>query len=173
VSCARNPTGSGSALRISIEPEPQIRTASLAILQALHWHGVAMVEFRQTAGSAPVFMEVNGRFWNSLPLACYAGVDFPSLLAQMLETGDVEKQTSFRAGVRCRWLLGDFRHLVEVWRGAPAGYPKPYPGRFSTLLAVMTPVPGTFHDNFQLADPLPELGDWLNFLERVFQRARS
>jgi hypothetical protein len=37
----------------------------------------------------------------------------------------------------------------------------------------MTPVPGTFHDNFQWADPLPELGDWLDFLERAFQKARS
>jgi len=168
-----HPTGSGSALRISVEPDPQVRRASLAILQALHWHGVAMVEFRQVPGSAPIFMEVNGRFWNSLPLACYAGADLPALLARMAETGDVEKQDSFRTGVSCRWLLGDFRHLVEVWRGAPAGYPRPYPGRWRTLLAVMTPVPGTFHDNFQWADPLPELGDWLNLLQRAFQRAGS
>lgn len=168
-----HPTGSGSAVRVSVEPDAQVRSASLAILQALHWHGVAMVEFRQVPERPPVFMEVNGRFWNSLPLACYAGADFPALLAQMAETGDVEKQNSFRTGVRCRWLVGDFRHLVEVWRGAPAGYPRPYPGRLRTLLAVMTPVPGTFHDNFQWADPLPELGDWLNFLERVFQKARS
>jgi len=168
-----HPTGSGSAVRVSVEPDPQVRAASLAILQALHWHGVAMVEFRHVQGSAPVFMEVNGRFWNSLPLACYAGADFPALLTQMADTGDVEMQNSFRTGVRCRWLLGDFRHLVEVWRGAPAGYPRPYPGRWSTLLAEMTPVPGTFHDNFQWADPLPELGDWLDFLERAFQKARS
>jgi hypothetical protein len=132
-----------------------------------------MVEFRQTPDGPPIFMEVNGRFWNSLPLACYAGADFPALLAQMAETGDVERQNPFRTGVRCRWLLGDFRHLVEVWRGAPAGYPRPYPGRLRTLLAVMMPVPGTFHDNFQWADPLPELGDWLNFLERVFEKAKS
>jgi predicted ATP-grasp superfamily ATP-dependent carboligase len=168
-----HPTGSGSAVRVSVEPDPQVRAASLAILQALHWHGVAMVEFRQVPGSTPVFMEVNGRFWNSLPLACYAGADFPALLARMAETGDVEKQNSFRTGVRCRWLLGDFRHLVEVWRGAPAGYPRRYPNRWTTLLAAMTPVPGTFHDNFQWADPLPELGDWLDFLERAFQKARS
>jgi predicted ATP-grasp superfamily ATP-dependent carboligase len=168
-----HPTGSGSAVRVSVEPDPQVRAASLAILQALHWHGVAMVEFRHVQGSAPVFLEVNGRFWNSLPLACYAGADFPALLTQMADTGDVEMQNSFRTGVRCRWLLGDFRHLVEVWRGAPAGYPRPYPGRWSTLLAEMTPVPGTFHDNFQWADPLPELGDWLDFLERAFQKARS
>ena len=41
-----HPTGSGSAVRISVEPDAQVRSASLAILQALHWHGVAMVEFR-------------------------------------------------------------------------------------------------------------------------------
>jgi predicted ATP-grasp superfamily ATP-dependent carboligase len=168
-----HPTGSGSAVRVSVAPDAQVRNASLAILQALHWHGVAMVEFRQTPGAPPVFMEVNGRFWNSLPLACYAGADFPALLAQMAENGDLDKQSSFRTGVSCRWLLGDFRHLVEVWRGAPAGYPRPYPGRLRTLLAIMTPVSGTFHDNFQWTDPLPELGDWLNFLERAFQKARQ
>jgi predicted ATP-grasp superfamily ATP-dependent carboligase len=167
-----HPTGSGSAVRVSVEPDPQVRSASLALLQALHWHGVAMVEFRQIPGQPPVFMEVNGRFWNSLPLACYAGADFPALLARMAESGDVETQSPARTGVTCRWLLGDFRHLVEVWRGAPSGYPRPYPGRLSTLLAVMTPVPGTFHDNFQWADPLPELGDWLSFVERAFQKAK-
>ncbi len=167
-----HPSGSGSTLRISVEPDPQVRQYSLAILQALHWHGVAMVEFRQVPGAAPVFMEVNGRFWNSLPLACYAEANFPVWLARMAETGDIEVVNHFRTGVSCRWLLGDFRHLVEVWRGAPPGYPKPYPGRLRTLLAVMTPVPGTFHDNFQWQDPLPEVGDWLSFVERAFQKAR-
>jgi predicted ATP-grasp superfamily ATP-dependent carboligase len=167
-----HPTGSGSALRVSIEPDPKVKEHSLAILRALHWQGAAMVEFRQVPGGPPVFMEVNGRLWNSLPLACYAGADFPVWLAQMAETGDIETVNHFKTGVLCRWLLGDCRHLAEVWRGAPAGYPKPYPGRFSTLRAVMTPVPGTFHDNFQWRDPLPELGDWLSFLERVFQKER-
>jgi len=164
-----HPTGSGSAVRISVDPDLQVRNASLAILRALNWHGVAMVEFRQAVGQAPVLMEVNGRFWNSLPLACYAGVDFPALLAQMAEAGDVTKQDGFRKDVRCRWLLGDFRHLVEAWRGAPRGYPRPYPGKLRTLLSVMTPVRGTYHDNFQWQDPLPELGDWLNLLERMFK----
>jgi predicted ATP-grasp superfamily ATP-dependent carboligase len=167
-----HPTGSGSAFRVSVEPDRQVREYSLAILQALHWHGAAMVEFRQVPGGPPVFMEVNGRFWNSLPLACYAGANFPVWLAQMAETGDVETVNRFQTGVLCRWLLGDCRHLAEVWRGAPAGYPKPYPGRLSTLRAVMTPVPGTFHDNFQWRDPLPELGDWLSFLKRTFQKER-
>ena len=167
------PTGSGSAVRVSREPEPEIRRAGLAMLEALRWHGVAMVEFRWAAGQAPVFMEVNGRFWNSLPLACYAGVDFPALLADMAEHGDVPPANGYRSGVRCRWFLGDFRHLVEVWKGPPRGYPGLYPGRFETLAAVLKPVPGTVHDLFRWNDPLPELGDWLNFARRILKREKQ
>jgi len=162
-----HPTGSGSAVRISVEPDPEIRKASLAILSALNWHGVAMVEYRKQAGSPPVFMEVNGRFWHSLPLACYAGMDFPALLARMAEDGDIETRLEYRRGVRCRWLLGDARHLVEVWKGPPAGYPGKFPGRFSTLFNVLTPVPGTYHDLFQWSDPLPEFGDWAYLFSRA------
>ncbi len=160
------PTGSGSSLRQSVRLDRRVREAGLAILRALRWHGVAMVEFRIRADGTPVFMEVNGRFWISLALAIHAGVDFPALLAQMAEEGDVPLTSKYREGVRCRWFLGDFRHLVEVWRGRPRGYPGKYPGRLRTLWDWLIPVPGTFHDNFQWDDPLPELGDWLHFFLR-------
>ena len=168
-----HPTGSGSAIRVSVEPDPEMRATSLAMLKALRWHGVAMVEFRQARGGPPVFMEVNGRFWNSLPLACYSGSDFPAWLAELAEKGDIESNPQFRSGVVCRWLLGDFRHVIEVLKGPPAGYPRPYPDRWRTMLSVLTPARGTYHDNFQWRDPLPELGDWLNFVERAFQKLRS
>jgi predicted ATP-grasp superfamily ATP-dependent carboligase len=160
------PTGSGSAVRESVEPDAAVRTAALSILRELRWHGVAMVEFRKRADGTPVFLEVNGRFWNSLPLSIYAGVDFPSLVVEMAEHGDIEVQTAYRAGVRCRWLLGDFRHLVEVWRGAPKGFPGHFPHRLRTLAEFFIPVSGTFHDNFMWRDPLPEAGDWLDFFFR-------
>ena len=167
------PTGSGSAVRMSVDPDPDVRNASLAILKALRWHGVAMVEFRQARGAPPAFMEVNGRFWNSLPLACYAGADFPAWLAELAENGDLPNQSRFRSSIVCRWLLGDFRHVIEVLKGAPDGYPRPYPDRWRTLFAVLTPHRRTYHDNFQWRDPLPELGDWLNFAERAFEKLRS
>lgn len=163
------PTGSGSALRVSIEPDEEIRRASLAMLSALRWHGVAMVEYRKPTGSPPVFMEVNGRFWHSLQLSCSAGVDFPALLARMAESGDVEPSFGYQSGVRCRWLLGDARHLAEVWKGPPRGYPGQFPGRLQTLIAELTPVSGTHHDLFQWSDPLPELGDWLNFSVEIIR----
>jgi len=163
------PTGSGSAVRISVDPDPDIKRSSLAILSALRWHGVAMVEYRKQPGSPPVFMEVNGRFWHSLPLSCYAGADFPALLARMAESGDIEPTFGYRRGVRCRWLVGDARHLIEVWKGPPSAYPGPYPGRMRTLLDVLTPVPGTYHDLFQWRDPLPELADWVYAFSRTLK----
>jgi predicted ATP-grasp superfamily ATP-dependent carboligase len=159
------PTGSGSSLRVSADAAP-IRDAALAVLQALGWHGVAMVEFRVRADGTPTFLEVNGRFWNSLALAVAAGADFPAWLAQLAENGDVAAAPTYRTGVRCRWLLGDVRHLVEVWRGAPAGYPAAFPLRLRTLAAVLTPRAGTYHDNFTWHDPLPEIGDWVDFALR-------
>jgi predicted ATP-grasp superfamily ATP-dependent carboligase len=165
------PTGSGSSVRVSTEPDPRMREAALAILKALKWNGVAMVEFRMRADNTPVFLEVNGRFWNSLPLAVYAQADFPAMLASMAQHGDVPASLDYKLGLRCRWLLGDFRYLVEVWRGAPPGYPGTMPGRWRSLWEFVRPVPGTYHDNFRWDDPLPELGDWLDFAMRRLPRA--
>jgi predicted ATP-grasp superfamily ATP-dependent carboligase len=165
-----HPTGSGSALRESILSDPRIREISLAMLKALHWHGVAMVEFRIREDNVPVFLEINGRFWHSLPLACHAGADFPALLAHMAEFGDVPAPAAYKVGLRCRWLVGDFRHLVEVWKGPPAGFPGMFPRRLPTLLAELTPTAGTFHDNFEWSDPVPELADWIHLLQQVRER---
>ncbi len=165
------PTGSGSAVRISAQPDPRLREAGLAILRALGWHGVAMVEFRIRPDGTPVFLEVNGRFWNSLSLATHAGVDFPTLLAEMVERGNVAGPIAYRSGVRCRWLLGDFLHLLQVWRGAPSGFPGPFPGRLKALAQFLTPVPGTYHDNFSWSDPLPGIADWIDFALRLLPEA--
>ena len=160
------PTGSGSSLRVSIAPQPELGIAGRAILRTLKWHGVAMVEFRVRPDGTPVFVEVNGRFWNSLPLAIHAGVDFPRLLVEMAEKGDVTGPETYRAGVRCRWFLGDVRHLVETFAGPPVGFPGNFPKRVPTLLSFLKPVRGTYHDNFSFDDPLPEVGDWLHFAMR-------
>jgi predicted ATP-grasp superfamily ATP-dependent carboligase len=164
------PTGSGSSMRVSIAPPPQVREAGLAVLRALAWHGVAMVEFRVRPDGTPTFLEVNGRFWNSLALAVHAGVNFPALLAQLASEGQVPLTTTYRTGVQCRWLLGDLRHVIEVLRGAPPSFPGTFPPRLATLLRVLTPSPGTHHDNFAWRDPLPELGDWLHFVVHKLPR---
>ena len=110
---------------------------------------------------------------DSLALAVHAGVDFPLGVARLAEQGDVEPLAPGRPGVRCRWFVGDARHLFSVWRGPPAGYPAAFPSRLRTTVAVLIPSIGTQHDNFALTDPMPELGDWLHFLGRTLPRALS
>jgi predicted ATP-grasp superfamily ATP-dependent carboligase len=158
------PSGSGSSVREAVAPDPVVREAALRVLRELGWHGVAMVEFRVRPDGVPVFLEVNGRFWNSLALAVNAGVDFPAMVAALAEHGDVPASAGYRIGTRCRWLLGDARHLIAVMRGRPRGFTGDFPQRLRTMRDFVTPVRGTFHDNFTLDDPLPELGDWLDFL---------
>ncbi|MYM35049.1 carboxylate--amine ligase [Duganella sp. FT94W] len=88
---------------------------SVALLRALRWEGVAMVEYRHdpvTGQSA--LMEVNGRFWGSLPLACHAGAAFPWLLYQLHGLHRPVWQTPYRAGLRCRFMLPETRRLLRV-----------------------------------------------------------
>lgn len=168
-----NPTGSGSSLRVSVPPSAAIRDGSLAMLRALNYEGAAMVEYRIREDGVPVFLEINPRIWNSLALAVYAGVPFPALLAQIAEFGDVAPHPGYRTGVRCRWLWGDCRHLVSVFRGKPPGFPGKFPDRWGSLWSFLRPVAGTYHDNFMLSDPLPELFDWLYSIRRFRERRNS
>lgn len=78
-------TGGGSCYRRGLEPPQDLLEASQRLLRTLGWHGVAMVEFRHDAATGRWFMmELNGRFWGSLPLAQFAGVDFPLALVELL-----------------------------------------------------------------------------------------
>lgn len=160
------PTGSGSALRRSIPADPVLTEYAVALLQEIEWHGVAMVEFKWDRGkSDPVLMEINGRFWNSLPLAIAAGIDFPYLLLEMEQGRTPSAIPTYEVDLLCRWLLGDCRHLAEVLRGAPAGWPFPFPKRGETLLNFLKAHRrGMIYDTFRWEDPLPEAVEWLHFI---------
>src|SRR4030095_221723 len=79
-------TGGGSTYRRAIAMPDALLEDSQKLMRALGWHGVAMVEYRAHNGDHWL-MEINGRFWGSLPLAAYAGVDFPKALAELLLQG--------------------------------------------------------------------------------------
>ena len=151
------PTGSGSSLRESVAPPPDMAEAARTLLEALSWHGVAMVEFKRDARDGrPRLMEINGRFWNSLPLAVASGVDFPFLLYTLAVEGKCPERFDYRIGVRCRWLAGDVQHLVRVLRGRPAGWTDSYPSRLRTVLDFLKPAGRDLHyDDLWPADPLP------------------
>jgi predicted ATP-grasp superfamily ATP-dependent carboligase len=98
-------TGGASTLRESIYNE-KFKKVALDLMAGLNWYGVAMVEFKlDERDGEPKLMEVNGRFWGSLPLSIASGVDFPYLLHKMATEGDVEPVFEYKAGVKCRWFI--------------------------------------------------------------------
>lgn len=112
-------TGGGSSLRISEKIIPELLEASTRLMRALDWHGVAMVEFKYNPQDKTYrLMEINGRFWGSLPLAIAAGANFPVMLHELLTTGKIGHYPPAREGIVCRQLGRDIDWLEHVLRGS-------------------------------------------------------
>jgi len=109
------PVRGGVSVCAETEPiDPELLRESVALLRALEWEGVAMVEFRKDPASRRIgLMEVNGRFWGSISLALHSGVDFPWYLWQVAH-GEKPTPAIPRAGMRFRWLAGDMKRAWEA-----------------------------------------------------------
>lgn len=99
-------SGGPSALAVSVH-EPTLVAWSLRLLESLRWAGPAMVEWKRDAQGGFRLLEINPRFWGTLPLSIAAGVDFPLLIHRSL-TGGQPTAGDYPDGVRLRFLLRDF-----------------------------------------------------------------
>ncbi|WP_137166290.1 carboxylate--amine ligase [Salinimonas lutimaris] len=104
------PSGGVSVLSESAPVDPVMKAHATALLDAAHWHGAAMVEFKVDSSGTPYLMEINTRLWGSLQLAIDAGVSFPELLFDG-EYATLDAHPGFTPGVQLRWLLGDLDNL--------------------------------------------------------------
>lgn len=165
-------TGGGSSLRVSEMPHPELVEAAAKLMHALRWHGVAMVEFKRNPETGDFrLMEVNGRFWGSLPLAVAAGADFPAMLHALMTSGSVGSWPAARPGVLGRQLARDVDWLEHVLRrNAP-----PRLVRLPTLGQVlcdslMVFSPRHHFDVQQWRDPWPGLVDLGRLVHAQWQR---
>ncbi len=109
--------GGGSSYRKSVPLDPVLLKHSMSMLKELAWTGVAMVEYKYDPLSGEyMLMEINGRFWGSLPLAIAAGVDFPGLLYDMMVLGKEPAQPLYKYEVYCRNFVKDFDWFKENLR---------------------------------------------------------
>jgi predicted ATP-grasp superfamily ATP-dependent carboligase len=164
------PSGGVSVYRESIPADPRLVERSRALLDALGFEGVAMVEYKvEAASGTPYLMEINGRFWGSLQLAVDAGVDFPRLLAEAALGGDPGPIPVYRSGVRSRWWWGDVDQLIaRMTRSRERlALPPGEPGRFRTMrdfLALWRR--GDRNEILRLDDPQPFVRETLDWLLR-------
>ncbi|WP_209332788.1 ATP-grasp domain-containing protein [Lunatimonas salinarum] len=99
-------TGGTSTLRVSCRNELLEEWAE-KMLNHLHWNGVAMVEFKYNeVEKKGWFIEINPRFWGSLALPYFSGMDFPYLYYKILQDGDIKFTSKYKEGVKVKWLLG-------------------------------------------------------------------
>jgi len=101
-----------------------MRDDGLAKLQAMDWEGVAMMEYRWNPSTDDFwFLEMNGRFWGSLHLALFAGVDFPTLLLDAFHGHAQSSVTRSRTTTRCRYTFPrDFMYVWSVWKDRRLGW---------------------------------------------------
>ena len=151
-------TGGASTLRESVIRD-DIRDMALALLKALDWFGVAMVEFKlDPRDGIPKLMEINPRFWGSLSLAVGAGVNFPYLLYRMSLGENFRTVEDYKTGKRCRWLLpGDILHFIYNSDRA-----RLRPSFFNFWDK------NTSYDILSLRDPMPVLGRLLTPLTFIY-----
>jgi len=108
-------TGGGSCLRKSVKINPQLLEYSQKLIKELNWHGVAMVEFKHNPdNNKSCLMEINGRFWGSLPLAVSSGSDFPWFLYQLLINQQHPKQLTSSPGHISRKIQSDLYWYIQT-----------------------------------------------------------
>ena len=106
--------GGGSSYRKSAGLDKNLLDYSKRLMRALNWTGVCMIEFKyDKKNNEVVLMEINGRFWGSLPLAYNSGANFPSWLYDVLVLNRRPEIGTYKVDFYCRNLTRDFDWFRE------------------------------------------------------------
>ncbi|WP_248905459.1 carboxylate--amine ligase [Halocatena marina] len=105
------PSGGNSTLLDGVQNQRMYGYAQ-SLIELLGWTGPAQVEFMKQPDGEFQLIEINGRYWGSLPLAMNSGVDFPWLHYRLLRGERPEPVESYRTDiVQRRLLYGDLNWL--------------------------------------------------------------
>jgi predicted ATP-grasp superfamily ATP-dependent carboligase len=160
--------GGRSTAAVSAPCDPRMVESARRILGALQWHGVAMVEFKWDEDTDEFWLlEINGRFWGSLPLALACGVDFPYYLYQVAVDETPQPPATYPTGVVARDAVAEMKHFVRVM---VHGHGR----RLATLgqaATILHPWKKSF--NWVPDDPEPGRREWLRVVSGAFGRRRA
>lgn len=108
---------------VSLTDHAEQMKLSEDLLRSIGWNGPAMVEYRHDPATGRyVLMEINGRFWGSIPLAYHCGVNFAwetwrCAVAQPIE--QAPDPVTFRHRI-ARYMVPDTKHLlVQLQKSLP------------------------------------------------------
>jgi len=108
------PHSGGNSTVITGMRDPAMRAHAAEVVDALEWTGPIQVEFMHRPDGEYSLIEVNGRYWGSVPLAVDSGVDVPWLHFCLLDGSTPVNPPVYRDDVvHQRLLYGDCKWLAE------------------------------------------------------------
>ena len=147
---------------------------SRQLLEVLKWDGVAMVEYRYDPQANDYWlMEINGRFWGSLPLATHSKVGFASSLVNVIGKQSKPFTSAGRSDLKSRYMIPDVKRLVRIVFH-PQQITDPYV-KFSRLREVGLFLAYFFDPKckfyvFEWNDPWPFFSDMRNAAKKIFRQ---
>ncbi|HEX8640005.1 MAG TPA: ATP-grasp domain-containing protein [Allosphingosinicella sp.] len=144
-----------STRRLTGPLDPQLLSWVRDLAAATRLSGVAMFEFRwDPAQDSYVLLEVNPRFWGSLPLAVAAGMDFPAMLHRLHRGAEIACRFEYPVGIAKADLLGEHCRVVSELqrRAGVASRMKAAAGLARHLIALARPAS---FDSWAADDPEP------------------
>lgn len=113
---------SGVAIAGRTVHDPELEDAAASIARAIGLVGVANVQLRRDRSGRAVLLEVNPRFPGALPLTIAAGVDIPSLVADLFLGRGIPSTVGFREIASVRFLEDVILEIDDVLVSAHAGH---------------------------------------------------
>ena len=106
----------GSSLAVSTPPDRHLVQAATRMLVSVGFSGLAQLDFI-VSQDGPRLIDVNPRYYASLPLALACGVNLPAVWHAVAVGQHVPPQRPYPSGVSFRWFEADLRAAVS---GSPA-----------------------------------------------------
>ena len=107
------PVTGGASVKAEAFYDVKLLISGKKLLDALEWHGVAMVEFKKDSSGNYKLMEINPKYWGSTDLALAAGAVFPFITAQYVSGTNIEYCETYERKVQFHWPCdGDWLHAI-------------------------------------------------------------
>ncbi len=154
--------GGAFTLAKSIKPNQKMLKYTKALVEELEWTGPAMIEFIKSKDDGEFYlMEINGRYWGSLPLTILSGVNIPWLHYLLLKNKKIGVQKGlYKEDLKLRWLLpGDILWLLDNLRS----------GKFKAILPFLKSFLHSKYAIISLKDPLPTIGALIHMVKLLIK----
>ena len=169
-----SPHGGAAVVKETALETPEVdmmKSYAQALVSKLLWHGPIMVEFKLCEKTRRVLlMEINGRFWGSLPLPVKAGIDFPLMTYKLGTNTLTHVDQDNPKHIRTRHFLGDCRWLLAVLFKKDRLRAVLYPSRIRALWDFKLEFFKSKGDIFAVTDLKPCIMEYVDHLGKLFTK---